>query len=201
MSTTINFSTFSVQKSANERTSLAGVSRGQNFKMKFRKYNSKKNQVIAIETGYTIANDKWAELDLDNHGIVQLEGTQYIAIVSNDDATMLKRTDKLKEGSEKGRKFKSTILDKTLIEKGIVEDKEGITQFLDLVKVADATTLGEGEKAVQAVAIYEIVKAEDTRDEAEKASEDSATEAGTPETELTPGSVAETPAQEEDDTF
>lgn len=172
MTQVLNFASFKVQKSANERTSQAGVPRGQSFKLKFRKFNSKNGGVTKIETIYTISDEKFAELGLESYGVVQLEGTAYLAVVSNDDATMLKRTEKLKEGAEKGKKFKSTILDKSLMDAGVIEDKEGLTQLLDLVKVADATTVGEGTSALQAHAIYEIVKAEDSRSDEEKAQDD-----------------------------
>lgn len=167
----INFAEFTVQKSANERVSLAGKARGQNFKLKFRKFLSNKGTEKKIDTVYTVSNAKFAELDLHNHGIIQVvspEGVPYIAVVSNDDATMLKRTDKLKAGSEKGKKFKSTILDGALLKAGIIEDKEGTTQFLDLVKVADATKIGN----LDAIAVYQIVKGEGEDDEQEEENEE-----------------------------
>lgn len=172
MTQVLNFASFTVQKSANERSSLAGVTRGQNFKMKFRKFLSKKGGVNAVETIYTLSNDKFAELGLHDNGIIQLispDGKAYIAVVDNDSATMLKRTEKLSEGAEKGKKFKSTILDKALLASGVIEDKEGTTQFLDLEKVGENVDLANG---IKAVAIYEIIKGEEADEENEEASED-----------------------------
>ena len=188
MTQVLNFASFTVQKSANERSSLAGVTRGQNFKMKFRKFLSKKGGVNAVETIYTLSNDKFAELGLHDNGIIQLispDGKAYIAVVDNDSATMLKRTEKLSEGAEKGKKFKSTILDKALLASGVIEDKEGTTQFLDLEKVGENVDLANG---IKAVAIYEIIKGEDERSEEEKAdetSEDAPEDEDAPETALT----------------
>lgn len=160
----LNFAAFKVQKSANERSSLLGVSRGQNFTFKFRKYNSKKGGVEAEETGYTISNKKFDELDLDNHGIVQFtnEGIAYIGVVANDDATMLKRTGKLK-GEDKGRKFKSTILDKALIASGVIEDVADKTQYLDLVLIEGSEGQEIDGKVVKG--LYQIVKGEEVKGE------------------------------------
>lgn len=180
MTQVLNFASFKVQKSANERSSQTGVLRGQNFKLKFRKFKSGKDNKESIETIFTVSDEKFAELGLAEYGIVQLEGTAYVAVVDNDNATMVKRTDKLKDGAPKGKKFKSTILEKVLLDSGVITDEIGKTQFLDLVKVSDATTL-EGGLAVQA--IYEIVKGEDKRSDDEKKSEDSGSEGDAPETD------------------
>lgn len=170
----INFASFTVQKSANERASLAGVKRGQNFKAKFRKFLSGKTGEQKVETIYTLSNDKFAEMGLNENGIIQIispEGVPYIAVVPNENATMLKRTDKLAKDAEKGKKFKSTILDKALMSAGIIEDKTDETQYLDFVKVegSENTVLGN----FTAVAIYEVVKAEkqEGEDEDESKSE------------------------------
>ena len=169
MSQQLNFGAFKVQKSANERASQAGVARGQNFKLKFRKFNAKKGGEIKLDTVFTMSNEKFNELNLAEYGIIQLnapEGTEggYIAVVSNDDATMLKRTDKLAPDAPKGKKFKSTILEKALVTAGVIDDTlEGTSQFLDLVKVADTTDLG----GLTAIAIYQIVKGEGSDDEDE----------------------------------
>lgn len=198
MTQVLNFASFKVQKSANERASQVGVSRGQNFKLKFRKFNSKKGGENKVETLYTVSNEKWDEIGLENYGVVQLQDSAYLAVVDNDNATMLKRTDKLKDGALKGRKFKSTILDKSLLDLGVIEDKEDVTQILDLVKVSDATTIGD----MPVIAIYEIVKAEDTRTDEEKALEDaSGEEAQADETpEETTGATQES-APADDDNF
>lgn len=191
----INFAEFSVQKSANERASLAGVKRGQNFNFKFRKFNSAKGGEEKIETIYTLSNAKFAELGLDNYGIVQIvspDGKPYIAVVSNDEATMLKRTDKLAADAPKGKKFKSTILDKALIAAGILEDVTDKTQSLDLVKVegSDNAPLAGGKVAVGGV--YEIVKGADIVEDEDE----------TPETEVpaemgaVDGSTVNTPVEE-----
>ncbi len=170
----LNFADFKVQKTANERASTAGVERGQNFQLKFRRFTTNKKadgvEVSKEDTTFQIAIKKFDELGLANLALIQLkdaEGnpTKYLATVDNEHGTMLKRTDKLAADAEKGKKFKSTILEDTLEKEGLIKQEVGKTSLLDLVKVADATDLG----GIQAHAIYEIVAGVDKRTDEEKA--------------------------------
>lgn len=175
----MNFASFKTVKTANERASVAGVARGQSFKLKYRKFISKKDKKESIETLFEIAKAKFTELNLENYGLIEIKdpesGVSYLATVDNDNATMLKRTNKLAEGAPKGKKFKSTKLEDSLRSAGIIVDTDenlGKSQFLDLNKVAENIDLGTTENPVKAYAIYEIVKGEDLRSDEEKAEDD-----------------------------
>ncbi len=167
----MNFSSFKAVKTANERTNTAGIARGQSFKLKFRKFISRKGGKEAVETSFYISNDKFTELQLAERALIQLvspEGVAYIATVDNDNGTMMKRTDKLAADAQKGKKFKSTILEDALIKQGVIEDKVGASQMLDLKEVAtDQEVAG-----IHAYQIFEVIKGEDNRTDEEKAAEE-----------------------------
>lgn len=206
----LNFSSFKTQKTANVRASVAGVARGQNFKMKFRKFVSKKNKAESVESLFEIAKDKFNEIGLETYGLIEIkspEGQSYLATVDNENATMLKRTEKLKGDAEKGKKFKSTILEDSLAKAGVITSEvTGKSQFLDLVEVGKDVDLD----GIHAYGIYEIVKGEDTRSDEEKDAEggedeDDATDAPAPQgnavAEEANATTASAPATASDDDF
>jgi hypothetical protein len=173
---TLNFSTFSAQKTANTRSDVAGVPRGQSFKLKFRRFlkNTKgegDTKVRVEDTTFVIANDKFKELNLAELGLIQLnapiEQGVFLATVPNNDATMLKRTDKLKDGAEKGKKFKSTILEAALIEAGLISAEQK-TYFLDLELVGEDVEVD----GIKAKGIYKIVEGEGEDTDEDKAEDD-----------------------------
>ena len=166
----MNFENLQGVEKANTKV---GTPRGQNFKMRFRKFNSNKGKVESIETKFFISDKLWDKLNLDTKGLKQFNDKNadgkvtkvYLAQVDNEDAVILRKTDKLKEGSKKGRNFKSTLLENALIEAGVLNaDIIDTNQRLDLV---EAGTDAKG------VTFYEIVV------DAEQATDNDASEEST----------------------
>lgn len=135
----MNFENLTAVEKANTKV---GTPRGQNFKMRFRKFNSNKGQVESVESKFFISDKLWETLNLDVKGLKQFNDKDetgkitkvFLAQVDNEDAVILRKTDKLKEGSKKGRNFKSTLLENALVEAGILNgDVIDTNQRLDLV--------------------------------------------------------------------
>lgn len=166
----LSFSDFKIQEKANTRQAGASYKRGQTYKMRFRRFvadKAKENE--RVETIFQLSTDLFDSTQLSSvdYGAVQLAGTSYIAVVGRNHATFLKQSEKAAaSGNKKGTAFKSTILEDQLEGAGIINRSDdallGKTQKLDLVKVADNVTIGEGPKAIQALAVYEIVKDSNT---------------------------------------
>src|ERR1700758_2977870 len=76
---------------------------------------------------FEIGKAKFEALGLNStdKGIIQVvspEGVSYLAVVDNENATLLK-TSKKNEGKEKGKKFKSDIIETALEEQGLISTK------------------------------------------------------------------------------
>ncbi len=174
----LNFSDFKTVATANEKTGNR-TPLGQKFDFKFKKFNSNKGvkngAEPTIDSNFVISNSKFDEMGLSEYGLMEIispDGIPFLAVVSNDDAVMMKRTGKLADDAEKGKKFKSTKVEDSLHAQGIIDkDAVGVTQKLTLTKVADATEIGD--KKIAAQSVWAISKAEETEeDRAEQERED-----------------------------
>lgn len=197
----LNFGNFKPVNQANVRVegaSRKGIMRGQSFILKFRRAigKSKTNGSQEIQSGFEFSTAKFKELNLadKNRGLIEVidgdSGKSYVAIVANAHAVMLKTTGKNEKG-DKGKSFKSTILEKALSEQGVLDltDKSlGQIQKLDLVAVPDSVgvELGAGTGIVATGGVFEVVvdtntysKDEETEPET-KTSEPEAPATGTP---------------------
>src|SRR5690606_22168335 len=158
------------------------------FVARFKKYISRKNGVVKEDTFFELAKTKFNELGLDSKGILPIEHPEtkqlYLAIVDNDKAKIYSQSEKaLEKGTNKGLRFKSTVLEKDLESRGIIDTSIiAKTQKLELNQVAEATTLDDGTAIY---GIYELVKstaaesAEDAADdEAENQEEDASQATG-----------------------
>lgn len=178
----LDFSNFTAVKAANTRTNpVTGT--GQNFNLKFRKFMTKskkekgKVQTQIIQSAFEFSAKLFASLNLADKdtGLIEVVngGVSYLAIVDNEHAVFLK-TNKKNENGDKGKVFKSTILEQALVEQGILVETVGLTQKLDLTLVEGSETaiIGSGESAIQTKGIYSISKAEDAElTEEEKAAD------------------------------
>lgn len=176
----LNFSGFKTVQTANTKES-ARVAKGQTFNAKFKKFKSTKGGVEKLETIFTISNKLFDEMSLAVYSMIQVispEGVTYLATVDNDNGTIVKRTGKLAVDAEKGRKFKSSIIEEALSKQGIIDlDLVGTTQKLDFNKVAEATEAEPIEiDGTKVYAVYEVAKAADAElteeEKAEDATED-----------------------------
>jgi hypothetical protein len=163
----LDFSNFKAVATANEklgnRTPL-----GQSFDFKYRKFMSEKGGKESIESNFTISNKKFDELGLSEKGLLQVidptTNITYLAVVGNDDAVMMKRTNKLAADAEKGKKFKSTIVEEALHAQGVIDTTiVGDSQKLTLTLVAENVAIGS--KGIQASSVWEIGKAVVTDEE------------------------------------
>lgn len=175
----LTFSNFKAVETANTRDNSHLVhAKGQSFNFKYKKFYGKdKEKVQIISSSFTIANDIFAKLDLDNKALIEIvspENVSYLAVVDNDNGVFLKHTKKNKSGV-KGKVFKSTLLEKSLGEQGIIDvNAIGTTQKLDLVLVEGSETayIGEQGKGFQSYGVYQIVKAADSELTEEEKAED-----------------------------
>ena len=168
----LSFANFTIQETANTRQSTAGAKRGQSYKARFRRFVADKNKENErIETLFQLSNKLFDETQLSSvqYGGIQIvspDGVPYIAVVDRDNGTFLKQSDKaVAAGNKKGTAFKSTILEQALVAQGIINTDDallGKSQKLDLTKVAEYVTIGEGAKAISAIAVYQIDKDSNT---------------------------------------
>lgn len=193
----LNFGNFKPVNQANVRVegaSRKGIMRGQSFILKFRRAigKSKTNGSQEIQSGFEFSTAKFKELNLadKNRGLIEVidgdSGKSYVAIVANAHAVMLKTTGKNEKG-DKGKSFKSTILEKALSEQGVLDltDKSlGQIQKLDLVAVPDSVgvELGAGTGIVATGGVFEVVvdTKEYSKDEEGETSEPEVPVTGTP---------------------
>jgi hypothetical protein len=113
-----------------------------------------------IEGRFYISKKRWDSMNLDTNGLRQFtapDGTTIIAVVSNDDATILKLSKKSKDG-KKVRNFKSTNFELALEALKLLDtSKVGENQYLKLssvgtkvnikgISVSEAFTLSIGNK-------------------------------------------------------
>ena len=101
--------------------------------------------------------------------ITSPDGVPYLATVDNDNATVLKRTAKLAADAEKGRKFKSSILENALIGQGTIQEDSYKAQLLELSLVGQDTEVN----GILCHGIYAISSVETTADN-EETDEDTA---------------------------
>lgn len=131
------------------------ITRKANFELKFVKKIGKTGN---IEGEFTMSSDKFRELNLDTNGLRQVnspEGVPYLAVVANEDATLFKA----QEGKNKGKKFRASVVEKALVNNGILTDAlPTYSQKLKLEKVSDGGYIGKEGKGYQASALYQFVK-------------------------------------------
>ncbi len=116
---------FDALESVDKANTKVGTPRGQNFKARYRKYHSEKGKKEAIESKFYISNGLFAEMGLEEKGLKQLNQKDgsgkitnvFLAVVENDEAVILRKTEK----GAKGKSFKSTILENDLVAAGILE--------------------------------------------------------------------------------
>ena len=181
---------FSSLKPVNKANTKEGHPRVQNWSFRFIKSETKKG----VNGRFCVSNILWESMGLEQLGLKQfnnvVEGKVtevYLAAVENDIATVLKRTDKLSEDGQKGRQFKSTLLEDACAQAGIIDPESMDNQFLDLV---DA---GEDE----GVHYYQIVQGEGSVTEVGKAKTEGSEEGSEEAKEETAEAVAETDGKED----
>ncbi len=130
----MNFN-FSNLKAVSKANTKVGTPRGQNFDVRFRRATTKKGglEEARIDTKFHISDKVWDALDLENKGAMQFvapSGEVLFITCPNEDAVLLKRTNKLEEGGSKGRNFKAEILEKDLISAGVLKAEVLGNQFL-----------------------------------------------------------------------
>lgn len=180
----LSFSNFTVQETANTRQSGRTFKRGQSFKFRFRKFiMDKGKEEERTETLFQLSNELFESTGLSSSAngglqIVSPEGVPYIAVVARDNGTFLKHSDKaIAAGNKKGTAFKSTILEDALVAQGLIVNDDSVigkSQKLDLIKVAENVSIGA--KGIQASAVYQIVKDENTEEVSEEDEAEAATD-------------------------
>jgi len=145
----MDFSKFEPVESSNTRKSGGGFPKGQEYKHARYKALEKKSDdgtSLGLEGKVSFSNAQFEALDLDNHGMKQFierdSATKQIkdmliAVVSDNDATVFKKTNKGKGGKTKS--FKSSRIEQALSELGLIDTKAvGVSQVLDMVEVPEA---------------------------------------------------------------
>lgn len=130
----MNFN-FSNLKAVSKANTKVGTPRGQNFDVRFRRATTKKGGLTEprIDTKFHISDKVWDALDLENKGAIQFvapSGEVLFITCPNEEAILLKRTNKLEEGGSKGRNFKAEILETALVEAGVLKAEVLGNQFL-----------------------------------------------------------------------
>lgn len=118
MSKQFDLGEFASPGKSNTRTAT-----GQSFQLKFR------------DDTFTIANNKFKELGLEDHSLKMLisksDSTVLFSIVGDADGDMLRRTPKT--GLNKGKSFHSTVLEDALAKKGLLDkEAKGVNQLFNL---------------------------------------------------------------------
>lgn len=159
---------FSSLKGVNKANTKEGTPRGQNWSFRFKRSETKKG----INGYFHVSNTLWEEMGLDESGLKQFNNEPdgkitevYLAVVPNEMATVLKRTDKLSENGQKGRQFKSTLLEDALATTGVIDPESMENQFLDLTNV--------GEK--EGITYYQVVTGKGSVSDIDKGKEEEAT--------------------------
>ncbi len=135
---------FNIERVDNANTRVGGstgAKRGQNFEVRFRKFNSEKG---GKDSRFFISDKSWADLNLDTHGLRTVRIKQsadaplsdvFLGVVTNDKAVLLKRTSKNEGGKKKGRNFKSTVLETDLAKLGVLNLDDSMDNKNQLLKV------------------------------------------------------------------
>lgn len=153
--------------------------RGQNFKLRYRKFMSK---LAGLNFFIHVSDKLWDELGLEEKAMIQLSNPatnqMLLALVDNENGTIFNHSNKQKEsGMKKGRKFKSTIIEDALASAGLIDvNLQDKSQKLDLVKVAENVEIG-GVHAYQVFqVVVDTVSGDDAEDEADNAEAENATQ-------------------------
>jgi hypothetical protein len=209
----INFSNFKVVETSNTKAGNFGGREALVYDMRYNRYESKagkeNGEAPTQEFFFEVGKAKFEALKLDQKGFGMVQtvdpasGISYLAVVDNDNAVIFKTTAKNEKG-EKGRKFKSSIIEEALSQQGLIDKNVvGKPQYLNLSLVEGSEGVMLGDK-VKTYGVYEIQKGEEPV-ATEKAPEAEATteSAKQPEAKVEP--VAEhahhgaAPTQEEED--
>ncbi len=161
---------FSSLKGVNKANTKEGTPRGQNWSFRFKRSETKKGT-----NGYFhVSNILWEAIGLEEVGLKQFNNVDpesgkitevYLAAVPNDTATVLKRTDKLGEGGQKGRQFKSTLLEDALADAGVIDAESMENQFLDLKEAGEDGGIKYYQVAKGEGSVSEIGKGKEGEDE------------------------------------
>lgn len=204
----LNFSNFKVVDSSNTKTGgFSGGRAALAYNFRYSRFMSKKthgkdNSKEPFEDSFfEVSEPLFNALGLNGlKGLVQIvspDGVSYLSIVDNDNAVLLK-TSKKNEGGEKGRKFKSTVIESALNTQGVIDiTKVGEPQYLDLVLVEGSADQLLGGK-IKNYGVYEVVKvATPTAEAKASVAEIASTPESTPQVEETTDEVAPViPAEE-----
>lgn len=184
----LNFANFRVEKTANTKVGHSGPT-GQTFDFRYKKFISSKKDSKGVkedkeDSFFEFSIAEFNKLQLNDYGMIQTiasaadGGQTYLAIVDNDKATIVKRTGKNK--ADKGKKFKSSIIESALQTQGIIDTtKVGISQKLSLVLVEGSAGQMLGG-TIKTYGVYEVVKSTDTTPEADEVEATSAPAVSTP---------------------
>ncbi len=148
---------FASLKSVEKANTKVGSKRGQNWSFRFKQSDTANGH----KSAFYVSDTLWDQLGLDDRGMKQFNNLDengnttevYLGVVSNDDAVFLKRTNKLKEGSSKGRNFKAVILEDALEAVGLINKEDYENQMLSLTHSGeqdgvDYYLVGAGEGTV-----------------------------------------------------
>lgn len=153
-----NFSNLKLVSTANTRTGVTGP-RGQNFKMRYKKFITKKNKTEAEDSFFEFSKELLAATGLSDNSLAARQaltpdGKTFLVILPAEHGTIMKQ----KGDRNKGSKFKSTVIEKALHEQGVIDSTVvGKSQLLDLVLKEENVEVMPG---IVAVKIYDIVKVE-----------------------------------------
>lgn len=159
----LNFSDFQAVDTTNKREGVS-VKRGQDYNFRFRKALAKAGtEEEKVDSFFQVSDVLFDELGLaDKAGrqLISPDGKTFLAIVDDEQGTFWKASKSNGEANAKGKKFKSTVIEKALHEAGIIDSNLiGKTQKLELTVVAENVTVGKGEKAFVAYKVLEVTPA------------------------------------------
>ncbi len=131
--------------------SFTGVKRGQDFNVKFRRYTSNKKNDEGVPTPekqsrFYMSDKVWADLGLDTNELQWFDYREtkespctavFFVKVGAGEGDIFKKTSKNDGDNSKSKNFKSELIEKALIEAGILDDTDysGINQHLSLESV------------------------------------------------------------------
>jgi hypothetical protein len=138
----MDFSKFSGVSSSNERKNPVSTKKQEYEGLKYRKFVPKGK--TDAEGRFYVSNKVWDQFNLDANGLKQFTnketGETVIAVVSDDDAIILKKSKK----GEKTTSFKSTRLEAALHRIAVIDSSlVDMNQFINVASVAQGVAIGD----------------------------------------------------------
>jgi hypothetical protein len=146
----MDFSQFESVDNSHERKGGYTLVKEQSFdNLKYRRAVKKQKMEDGtvnetIEGRFYVSNSRWNSMNLDVNGLRQFtapDGTTILALVSDENASILKLSKKSKDG-KKVKNFKSSKFELAIEALGLIDTKKvGENQFLDLESVGTNVTI------------------------------------------------------------